>query len=95
MWVARQAPGSGQPDLHAVIAAWTDAMSYPSGHIANIMVFTAVIGALLTALTGRPHWHTRLLAVGVAGSAICTASMIYLGYHRMRIAALSSIKPGA
>jgi membrane-associated phospholipid phosphatase len=56
-------------------------MSYPSGHIANIMVFTAVIGALLTALTGQSHWHTRLLVVGIASSTICTASMIYLGYH--------------
>ncbi|GLW35201.1 phosphatase PAP2 family protein [Actinoplanes regularis] len=81
VWAARQAPGSGQPDLHAVTAAWTDAMSYPSGHIANIMVFTTVIGALLTSLTGQPHWHTRLLAAGIASSTICTASMIYLGYH--------------
>ncbi|GIF08997.1 phosphatase PAP2 family protein [Actinoplanes siamensis] len=79
VWAARQAPGSGQPDLRT--AAWGDAMSYPSGHIANIMVFTAVIGALLTALTGQPHWHTRLLTVGIASSTICAASMIYLGYH--------------
>ena len=56
-------------------------MSYPSGHIANILVFTAVVGVLLTVLTGQPHWRTRLLVAGMAGSTICAASMIYLGYH--------------
>lgn len=81
LWASRQAPGSGQPDLHATTAEWTDRMSYPSGHLANIIVFTAVIGVLLTALTGDPRWHARLMAVGIASSTVCAASMIYLGYH--------------
>jgi membrane-associated phospholipid phosphatase len=81
LWASRQAPGSGQPALHSITGEWTDRMSYPSGHLANILVFTAVIGVLLTALTGERRWHARLLIVGIAGSAICAASMIYLGYH--------------
>ncbi|MFY1696331.1 MULTISPECIES: phosphatase PAP2 family protein [unclassified Solwaraspora] len=66
----------------------TPAMAYPSGHVANAVIWYAVIALLITALrrsygrpvpAGRPfpgYWALRLLPAVVI---FCTT--VYLGYH--------------
>jgi phosphate/sulfate permease len=53
----------------------------PSGHAANIVVFSATLGLLLAALTGEPRWTHRLLVVGAVSAGVCVACMTYLNYH--------------
>jgi membrane-associated phospholipid phosphatase len=81
IWAGRRPPVTGNPYLHAVTEHVTQRMSYPSGHAANIVVYTAVLGLLLAALTGEPRWIPRMLAVTITAVAICVSCMLYLGFH--------------
>lgn len=81
VWAGRRPPASGDPRLHAVTAELAQRISFPSGHAANIVVYSAVVGLLLAALTGQPRWTTRLLGIGAASVAICVGCMLYLGFH--------------
>lgn len=81
LWAGRPAPVTGDPHLHAVAADLNRHMSFPSGHAANIVVFSATLGLLLAALTDDERWVRRLRVVGATCAAICVACMIYLGFH--------------
>ncbi|MFI5957710.1 phosphatase PAP2 family protein [Cryptosporangium sp. NPDC051539] len=71
----RPPPSSGNPHLFA------GGLSFPSGHAANILVFSATLGVLLVALTGDGRWARRMLGVGIGAAAICVACMVVLGFH--------------
>jgi membrane-associated phospholipid phosphatase len=81
LWAGRPPPATGDPHLHAVAAELSQRMSYPSGHAANVVVFSATLGVLLAACTGDPRWTRRLLIVGAVSAAVCVACMVYLGFH--------------
>ncbi|GAA3385769.1 phosphatase PAP2 family protein [Cryptosporangium minutisporangium] len=81
LWAGRPPPGTGDPHLHADAAELSLRMSYPSGHAANIVVFSATLAVLVAALTEDPRWVNRLLAVGAVSAALCWVCMVYLGYH--------------
>ncbi|SHN34587.1 phosphatase PAP2 family protein [Cryptosporangium aurantiacum] len=81
LWAGRPPPGTGDPHLHAVAADLHLRMSYPSGHAANVVVFSATLAVLVVALTGDRRWMNRLLIVGAVSLTICGVCMIYLGYH--------------
>ncbi|GAA0284491.1 phosphatase PAP2 family protein [Cryptosporangium japonicum] len=81
LWAGRPPPATGDPHLHAVAAELSLRMSYPSGHAANVVVFSATLGVLLAAYTGDPRWTRRMLAVGAASAAVCVTAMVYLGFH--------------
>lgn len=83
IWAGRRPPAGDDPQLHAVAAELSQRMSYPSGHAANIVVFSATLGVLLAALTGNPRWVRRLLAAGATSAAVCVVCMVFLGFHWM------------
>ncbi|BBH65048.1 phosphatidic acid phosphatase [Actinoplanes sp. OR16] len=57
------------------------AMSYPSGHMGNVLVWYAVMAVLITALLRRPLSRTEWLAIRVAPVAIVFCTTVYLGFH--------------
>ncbi|WP_255689118.1 phosphatase PAP2 family protein [Actinoplanes sp. DH11] len=57
------------------------AMSYPSGHMGNVLVWYAVIALLLAAVLRRPLNRTEWLAIRVAPVVIVFLTTVYLGYH--------------
>ncbi|WP_430781377.1 phosphatase PAP2 family protein [Actinoplanes sp. G11-F43] len=80
----RAAPRFTGPDktvLFNPAASGDKAMSYPSGHVANSLVWYAVIALLLTWLLGRvlTRWETFL--VRVLPVAIVFVTTIYTGFH--------------
>ncbi|MFG1928110.1 phosphatase PAP2 family protein [Cryptosporangium sp. NPDC048952] len=81
IWAGRPPPAGGDPHLHAVAAELSQRMSYPSGHAANIVVFSATLGVLLAAYTGNPRWASRMQTVGGVSALICVVCMVYLNFH--------------
>ncbi|TQS46541.1 phosphatase PAP2 family protein [Cryptosporangium phraense] len=75
LWADRPPPANGNPHLHA------GGLSFPSGHAANILVFSATLGVLLVALTGDQRWFRRTTLLGVGAATICVVSMVGLGFH--------------
>ncbi|MEU4691675.1 phosphatase PAP2 family protein [Actinoplanes sp. NPDC023714] len=57
------------------------AMSYPSGHMGNVLVWYTVIALLLTALLRRPLSRAEWLALRVAPVVIVFCTTVYLGFH--------------
>jgi hypothetical protein len=84
IWTRRATPRFPGRD-HAVMfnlrASGTAAQSYPSGHMANSIVWYGVIALLVTALLGRPltGWETFLIRMLPPLILFCT--MCYTGFH--------------
>ncbi|MFC7534926.1 phosphatase PAP2 family protein [Actinoplanes sp. GCM10030250] len=64
-------------------AAGKYAMSYPSGHMGNVLVWYAVLAILIVALLHRQLTRWEWFALRVAPVAIVFVTTVYLGYHWM------------
>ncbi len=86
LWTDRAAPSSTLPPQESVrlfnaLPPGEYGLSYPSGHVANAIVWYGVITALLVALTaGRPHLGIER-AVRGAPPVILLVTTTYLNYH--------------
>ena len=84
IWAGRAAPtftGPNKtimfnPDAHGVTA-----MSYPSGHMGNSLVWYGVIALLAATLLGRPLSGTEAFLIRVLPVAILFCTTIYTGFH--------------
>lgn len=82
LWLHRAAPHFSGPDrarLFNPAATGADALSYPSGHVANALVWYGVIALLLAALVTLSPAVYRLLRV--VPPAIVFATTTYLAFH--------------
>ncbi|HZM76693.1 MAG TPA: phosphatase PAP2 family protein [Candidatus Limnocylindrales bacterium] len=77
VWASRGQPDTEQPLLGGIAGG----TSFPSGHSASAVVYFALAGALLAALTGDRRWNGRMAAVAAVVTTLCAASIFYLGYH--------------
>ncbi|MGX6603681.1 phosphatase PAP2 family protein [Micromonosporaceae bacterium Da 78-11] len=57
------------------------AMSYPSGHLGNTLVWYAVIALLVAALLGRQLTRGQTLALRLVPVVIVFCTTVYLGFH--------------
>jgi membrane-associated phospholipid phosphatase len=88
VWLDRAAPGFAGP-ARAVLfnpaASGADAISYPSGHVANALVWYGAIALFVSALlrsAGRPPLTPRAYAAfRVLPPAIVFCTTTYLAYH--------------
>jgi membrane-associated phospholipid phosphatase len=84
IWADRAAPRFDGPDKtvmfnpHATGAA---AMSYPSGHMGNALVWYGVIALLLAALLRRPLTRGQEAAIRVLPVVIVFCTTVYTGFH--------------
>jgi membrane-associated phospholipid phosphatase len=84
IWADRAAPAFTGPDkviMFNPYASGRFAMSYPSGHLANSVVWYAVFALLVAALLGRPLTRREILAIRVVPVAIVFATTVYTGFH--------------
>lgn len=91
LWTDRAAPSSKRlaPEesvlIFNILPADEYSMSYPSGHVANAIVWYGVIAVLLAALLrtlGRPDAPPTLYrAIRIAPPAIVFVTTTYLGFH--------------
>lgn len=80
----RAAPRFDGPDKTILFnpnATGDEAMSYPSGHVANSFVWYAVIALLLAAVLGRALSRREKLLVRVLPVAIVFVTTVYTGFH--------------
>jgi undecaprenyl-diphosphatase len=77
VWASRGRPDTGQPLLGGIAGG----ASFPSGHSASAVVYFALAGAFVAALTGDRRWNARLAAAAAIVAALCAAGIFYLGYH--------------
>jgi undecaprenyl-diphosphatase len=77
VWAARGRPDTEQPMLGGIAGG----TSFPSGHSASAVVYFALFGVLLAALTGDRRWDGRLAVVAAVVTTLCAAGIFYLGYH--------------
>ncbi|HET6484093.1 MAG TPA: phosphatase PAP2 family protein [Actinoplanes sp.] len=84
IWAGRAAPGFAGPDrviMHNPHAEGVYAMSYPSGHLGNSLVWYAVIALLISALLRRPLRRWETWAIRVVPVAIVFCTTVYTGFH--------------
>ncbi|MEU4239192.1 phosphatase PAP2 family protein [Actinoplanes sp. NPDC026619] len=84
IWADRAAPRFDGPDKTIMFnpaASGVEAMSYPSGHMGNSMVWYAVIALLVAALLRRPLRRWEFLAIRVVPVTILFGTTIYTGFH--------------
>jgi len=81
LWAGRPPPATGDPYLHAFGAELHLRLSYPSGHAANVVVFSAILGTLLALLTRDDRWIARATTAGAVSAVVCVLCMVYLGFH--------------
>jgi membrane-associated phospholipid phosphatase len=90
LWTDRAAPSSTLPPEESVqifnqLPAGEYSLSYPSGHVANAIIWYGVIALLLVALLrtlGRPNPPAGLaLAIRIAPPMIVFCTTTYLSYH--------------
>jgi membrane-associated phospholipid phosphatase len=88
IWLDRAAPAFDGPDrlvLFNPYASGTEAMSYPSGHVANALAWYGVIAVLLNALLRsleRPQLSPRAYALlRVLPPAIVFCTTTWLAFH--------------
>lgn len=80
----RAAPAFEGPDktvLFNPYASGFEAMSYPSGHVANSLVWYGVIAALVAALVGSALSPRARLAIRLLPPAIVFCTTIYTNFH--------------
>ena len=83
IWLQRAAPRFTGPDREVLFndaATGALGMSYPSGHVANALVWYGVIALLLATLRGGLSPRT-LVALRVLPPAIVFATTTYLSFH--------------
>jgi membrane-associated phospholipid phosphatase len=84
IWAGRAAPAFDGPDKTVMFnpyASGAKAMSYPSGHMGNSLVWYAVIALLVATLLGRPLTGRESLLIRVLPVAILFCTTIYTGFH--------------
>jgi membrane-associated phospholipid phosphatase len=84
IWADRAAPRFTGPDKVVMFNPFADgakAMSYPSGHLVNSLVWYAVIALLAAALLARPLTRWESFAIRGLPVAIVFCTTLYLGYH--------------
>ena len=80
----RAAPRFDGPDKTVMFnpyASGPAAMSYPSGHMGNVLVWYAVIALLAAALLNRPLTRAQTLVLRVLPVVIVFCTTVYLGFH--------------
>ena len=84
IWADRAAPRFEGPDKAVMFNPYAEgakAMSYPSGHVANALVWYGVIALLVVALVRRPLTRWETFAIRVLPVAIVFATTVYTGFH--------------
>jgi membrane-associated phospholipid phosphatase len=84
IWADRAAPRFDGPDKTVMFnphASGVTAMSYPSGHLANSLVWYAVLALLLAAVLRRPLRRWETYALRVAPVVIVFITTVYTGFH--------------
>jgi membrane-associated phospholipid phosphatase len=84
IWADRAAPRFEGPDKTVMFnpyASGASAMSYPSGHLGNSLVWYAVLALLIAALLGRPLSSGQTLAIRVLPVVIVFCTTVYTGFH--------------
>lgn len=84
IWADRAAPAFTGPDKTIMFnpyASGAKAMSYPSGHLGNSLVWYAVIALLIAALLRRPLRTGEMVGLRVLPVVIVFGTTIYTGFH--------------
>ncbi|MEU8815925.1 phosphatase PAP2 family protein [Actinoplanes sp. NPDC048796] len=84
IWADRAAPRFDGPDktvMHNPYASGAEAMSYPSGHLGNSLVWYAVLAFLIAALLRRPLSSRETILIRVVPVAIVFCTTVYTGFH--------------
>ncbi|WP_250028251.1 phosphatase PAP2 family protein [Paractinoplanes maris] len=84
IWADRAAPRFDGPErvvMHNPYAEGGYAMSYPSGHLGNSLVWYAVLAILIAALLRRPLSRAETYALRVAPVVIVFCTTVYTGFH--------------
>lgn len=84
IWADRAAPTFDGPDKAVMFnpyASGVKAMSYPSGHLGNSLVWYAVLALLIAALLRRPLRTGETVAFRIVPVVIVFCTTIYTGFH--------------
>jgi membrane-associated phospholipid phosphatase len=84
IWADRAAPRFTGPDKTIMFNPYAEgatAMSYPSGHLGNSLVWYAVLALLAVALLHRPLRRGETVALRVLPVAIVFVTTVYTGFH--------------
>jgi len=84
IWAGRAAPAFTGPEKTIMFnphASGAEALSYPSGHMANSLVWYAAMAVLIAALLRRPLSRWESFAVRYLPSVILFCTTIYTGFH--------------
>lgn len=84
IWADRAAPRFDGPDKTIMFnphAAGAEAMSYPSGHLGNSLVWYGVIALLLAALGKRPLTRGQEVLIRVVPVVVVFGTTVYTGFH--------------
>lgn len=84
LWAGRAAPRFDGPEktiMHNPYASGPAAVSYPSGHMGNALVWYAVIALLVAALLRRPLTRREAVLIRVVPVAILFVTTVYTGFH--------------
>ena len=84
IWADRAAPRFEGPERTVMFNPYADgakAMSYPSGHLGNALVYYAVMAMLIAALLRRPLHRWETFAIRVVPVAVVFCTTVYLGFH--------------
>jgi membrane-associated phospholipid phosphatase len=84
IWADRAAPAFTGPDrvvMFNPFASGAKAMSYPSGHLGNSLIWYAVIAVLIGTLLRRPLRRWEFVVIRVVPVAVVFVTTIYTGFH--------------
>jgi membrane-associated phospholipid phosphatase len=84
LWAGRAAPRFDGPDktiMHNPYASGSAAVSYPSGHMGNALVWYAVIAVLVAALLRRTLSRREAVLIRVVPVVILFVTTVYTGFH--------------
>jgi membrane-associated phospholipid phosphatase len=84
IWAGRAAPRFDGPDKTEMFnphAAGAAAMSYPSGHMGNSLVWYGVIALLTATLLGRPLTGRESFLIRFLPVVILFCTTVYTGFH--------------
>lgn len=84
IWADRAAPRFDGPDKAIMFNPYAEgakAMSYPSGHMGNSLVWYAVIALLVAALLRRPLRTWESFSIRVLPVVILFLTTVYTGFH--------------
>jgi membrane-associated phospholipid phosphatase len=84
LWAGRAAPRFDGPEktiMHNPYASGPAAVSYPSGHMGNALVWYTVIALLAAALLQRPLTGRERVLIRVVPVVILFLTTVYTGFH--------------